>query len=224
MRNFLKNFWGAFVSPIALIIFLTILFTGAAYVGELSPSNKLMDSVVKIELKNGHGSGVHIGNGYYLTAAHVVKGEKEVSMRDDDGVKRMAKVMWINEESDIALLFYNKPPESLYQYGVPLKCSYLSVGDDVTALGNPIKLEWIETNGKIASKPIRIDGVWEEVYVVDFPIFNGMSGGPMFDTNGNLYGINVGGQYIQSIMGDSVPVGMGMIVPSKHICDLMGIE
>ena len=223
MRNFLKNFWGAFVSPIALISFLTVLFIGAAYVGELSPHNRLMDSVVKIELKNGHGSGVHIGNGYYLTAAHVVKGEKEVSMRDDDGVKRMAKVMWINEESDIALLFYNKPPESLYQYGVPLKCSYLSVGDDVTALGNPAQLEFVASYGKISSNARNMDPYWEQVYVVDTTMVMGMSGGPMFDANGNLYGINVGVLMVPLGFGGSL-TGFGMIVPSKHICDLMGIE
>lgn len=223
MRNFLKKFWGAFVAPIALISFLTILFTVEVYFGELSPHNRPMDSVVKIELKNGHGSGVHIGNGYYLTAAHVVKGEKEVSMRDDDGVKRVAKVMWINEESDIALLFYNKPPESLYQYGVPLKCSYLSVGNDVTALGNPAQLEFVASYGKISSGPRNMDPYWEQVYVVDTTMVMGMSGGPMFDANGNLYGINVGVLMVPLGFGGSL-TGFGMIVPSKHICDLMGIE
>src|SRR5690554_3199096 len=62
-------------------------------------------SVMKLSADKGHGSAVHIGSGYILSAAHVVPdGVKEMTAKLDDDSEHTAEVLWTNAAHDIALL------------------------------------------------------------------------------------------------------------------------
>ena len=87
------------------IVALFILLLAWLYANPGLPTYQPTDAtVVKVVLKQGHGSGVHIGGGYVLTAAHVVKGVNKVTLKTKDGKAREADVLWANTDYDVALL------------------------------------------------------------------------------------------------------------------------
>lgn len=175
---------------------------------------KRPDSTVKVTTETGHGSGVSIGKGYIISAAHVVKDAKSVSIKTKAGVVHPATVLWVNDAKDIALLHTSaKLPSS------PLSCREVKSGEPITASGNPSDMEFLDMRGFIAGNARKI-GPWEDALPADVTLIGGMSGGPAFDDAGEVVGINVGHM--------SIPMGFGMswvrasvIVPSSTVCRLM---
>src|SRR5690606_30707311 len=62
----------------------------------------IYESVVKVRTNTGHGSGVHIGGGKFLTAAHVTDGAKELHIRTPDGKERDAELLWSSPAYDVS--------------------------------------------------------------------------------------------------------------------------
>lgn len=175
----------------------------------------LEQSVVKVMLKRGHGSGVSIGNGFILSAAHVVDDAKTVTLKTMDGKTRPADVLWTNTEYDIALL----KTDGAGLASAPLDCRRAKAGTAIVSYGNPVNIEFASAYGRIAGEP-RKHGPWRSVYVTDTTTVMGMSGGPVFSTDGRLIGITVG--VMGAPMGFSVSlVGYGFVVPSQAACGLL---
>lgn len=172
-------------------------------------------ATVKVVLKTGHGSGVHIGNGFVLTAAHVAGDEKSVQLKTKDGQSRQADVLWINNAYDIALL--RTSPATLP--AAHLDCAAVKAGSAIEAIGNPLAVEFVSSTGKIAGASREV-GPWKSVYVTDITTVMGMSGGPVF-SDGNLVGITVGVMGVPMGFTSSL-VGFGFVVPSSDVCSLLG--
>jgi S1-C subfamily serine protease len=176
----------------------------------------LPGSTVKVELVQSHGSGVHIGDGLVLSAAHVASEGDVVKLKLDDGTTRDAKVVWASKASDIALL--QTSPTGLS--ASPLSCAPAIVGQPVTARGNPLVLEFVTTYGHIVGAPRQMQE-WASVVPVDMVILPGMSGGPLFNSAGEVVGINVAVLTVPLGLSASI-TGLGMVVDAKHICSLLG--
>lgn len=173
-------------------------------------------STLKIITSTGHGSGVHIGNGYILTAAHVVAGDQSVRVMASHNGEEPADVLWVNKAHDVALL------RSDYLKGVdssPLSCKPLGVGQSVKATGNPGPLEFITSWGRVSSDEAK-RGNWKSSIIVDLTIAPGSSGGPLFDTRGNVVGLVVG-IALTTIGFSSAPIPYSYAVPSTAICFLL---
>ena len=173
-------------------------------------------SVIKLTDQRGHGSGVHIGGGYVVSAAHVTRGKTQMAYIRDDGKKGSATVLWWNDDNDISLLKIDTTD------GIEasnLSCRMPEVGEAVSLRGNPLDMEHITTWGRVSGKAFKA-GPWAVVVPVNAAIAGGMSGGGMFDSAGNLIGINVG-MPLQPIGYGATAVGIAVIVPGEVVCSML---
>lgn len=172
---------------------------------------------VKVIDEDGHGSGVHIGGGYILTAAHVADDVKDMTIVDTLGVKRTAKTLWQNVAEDVALMRV-EGFDGLAS--ARLDCSPSPVGQRISAVGNPRDLDNVTMYGRVASD-VRTIGPWRDGIAVDMTIIPGMSGGAVLNDAGSVVGIAVGAMNMATtpLAGDLV--GLGTVVPSSVICALM---
>lgn len=105
-----------------LLAFFAMLVLPSAFP---SPVHADASTVVKVVTAQGLGAGVHIGNGYVITAAHVVAGVKtgaDVTLKTRPGEEIDAEVLWSNEDYDVALLWSGLPkqlPKSDLSCSVP---------------------------------------------------------------------------------------------------------
>jgi serine protease Do len=221
MREFFKKIIGA--------IAVVAILTGATYSGvEVAKftSRATTDSVVQVLVydKNGkeagHGSGTYLGNGVYLTAAHVAdqKGENTYVIKHQGGTEVKVLDVRADAKRDVALLFAGADVNIIPQ--VDLFCDYRGVGDDIYAKGYPMSLGLVETEGKIVSKASQW-GPWANVYRVDVALGPGMSGGPVFDSYGYQIGINIG-VALMPIGFAASSFGVNLIVPTTEVCDYIG--
>lgn len=176
------------------------------------PTVALLDSHVQIDSQTGHGSATHIGNGLFVTAAHVVNGTKFVKIGDTE-----LEVLWLNTAYDVALL---RGPETDYKT-TPMVCDTPKVGAIGVSYGNPMQLADIQTTVRVAGVAQAV-GLWKVAIPVDGSIGPGMSGGA-FEIDGKLVGINVGA-FLAPANGFPSFYGLSAIVPSSVICSLMGWE
>lgn len=172
---------------------------------------------VKIVLANGHGSGVHVGNGFILTAAHVVDKLSEVKLKSSAGDVQVGKVLWANTTYDIALVKAERPARLA---SAALNCRTADVGEAITAEGNPGNIEFLTAYGRISGGEREL-GPWKRVLVTDSTTVMGMSGGPVLDDAGNVVGITVGVMSVPVGFGSAL-TGFGAVVPSSAVCELLG--
>lgn len=204
--------YGAVLVSLAAMAIILAVSLGAV---EPPPVHKA-GSIVKIIEGKGHGSGVHIGDGFIVTAAHVVGDAKETEIKLDDGVTRKAEVLWSNKAYDIALV--RTGPDGLAVSH--LSCRVPDTGEVITARGNPTILEFVDSYGRVAGGDRKF-GSWQSVFVTDITTVPGMSGGGVFDADGNLVGITVGVLVAPAGMFPSLS-GFGTAVPGSTVCGLMG--
>lgn len=196
---------------LAVIIFAAT----AAYATTATGDPPKATSVVKVVLAKGHGSGVHIGNGYVLTAAHVVDSLTTAKIKLSDGKEVTGDVLWVNKAYDVALLRSDGGAMGVSK----LACRTIAVGDVIRAAGNPTILEFVDSYGKVsgAKRELR---PWKSVVITDITTVPGMSGGPVFDDKGEVVGISVG--VLSLPLGFSASLtGFGTMVPSSTICELL---
>lgn len=174
-------------------------------------------SVVKVLVGQGHGSGVHIGNGYVLTAAHVVKEGQAIQVKSSIGSVQEAELLWSNAAHDVALLQI-KMFESFA--ASELDCRTPSEGEAISAKGNPRDIEFITVRGYVAGHERKI-GPWRVGVPVDLTLIGGMSGGPIFASDGRVVGITVGHMVVAIGFSPSW-TRLGVIVPGSAICGVMG--
>lgn len=155
----------------------------------------------------GQGSGFFISaDGYAVTNYHVVDHAKSVQVTTDDGERHAAKVVGIDQRTDLALL---KVDGSNFPY-VQFADHAPRIGDWVVAVGNPFGLGGTVTAGIVSARGRDIgSGPYDDFIQIDAPINRGNSGGPTFDLDGNVVGVNTA---IYSPSGGSV--GIGFDIPA----------
>lgn len=201
---------------------LAIVVAGAVLFGSLAygayhgtPKPPAASFSVKIDFPDGHGSGSHIGNGYIITAAHVVDG-RDPKVVTDTGATHDAKVLWSNKDFDVALL-------RIADFGdirsVTLSCAELLPGTNYVAYGNPGDIDFVHSAGEVVGKAEK-RGPWSEVATVTGAIAQGMSGGGVL-VSGRLTGVTVGVQAVA--LGGKYPnmSGFGYVVPGSAVCELL---
>ncbi|HTS51922.1 MAG TPA: DegQ family serine endoprotease [Burkholderiales bacterium] len=127
-------------------------------------------------------------DGYVLTNAHVVAGSEEVSVKLIDKREFNAKVIGTDPRTDVALLKIDAKELPTVRVGDPGK---VKVGQWVAAIGSPFGFENSITAGIVSAKGRALP---DETYVpfiqTDTAVNPGNSGGPLFDLNGEVIGIN----------------------------------
>ncbi|MBT9584756.1 Do family serine endopeptidase [bacterium] len=156
----------------------------------------------------GQGSGVIIsGDGYIVTNNHVVEGVKTARVTLSDGSELEGKVVGTDPKTDLALV---KVVSSQTLPAARLGDSdALQVGDWVMAIGNPFGLEATVTVGVLSGKGRVIGaGMYDDFLQTDASINPGNSGGPLFNTDGQIVGINTAIIPNAQGIGFSIPVNM----------------
>jgi serine protease Do len=161
------------------------------------------------ETITGEGSGFFISpDGYAVTNNHVVDHAKSVQVTTDDGTIYTAKVVGTDPKTDLALIKVNGKNDLPY---VKFADHSPQVGDWVVAVGNPFGLGGTVTAGIVSARGRDIGaGPYDDYVQIDAPINKGNSGGPAFDVDGNVIGVNTA---IYSPSGGSV--GIGFDIPAE---------
>jgi serine protease Do len=137
----------------------------------------------------GLGSGFIITNdGYILTNAHVVEGATEVTVKLTDRREFKAKIVGADARSDIATLKIDASGLPAVSMGDPNK---VKVGDWVAAIGSPFGFENSVTAGIVSAKSRALpDSNYVPFIQTDVAVNPGNSGGPLFNMQGEVIGIN----------------------------------
>lgn len=163
----------------------------------------------------GQGSGFIISaDGFVVTNNHVVKNATDVTLGLDDGRTVKAKVIGTDEKTDLALLKIEEQgtyPFTEWAGGTP------RIGDWVLAVGNPFGLGGTVTAGIVSARGRDIGaGPYDDFIQIDAPVNRGNSGGPTFDVQGRVVGVNTA---IYSPSGGSV--GIGFAIPANVARDVI---
>ncbi len=157
----------------------------------------------------GSGFVVDANEGLVVTNNHVIDGADEITVNFSDGSKlKVDKVLGKDTKTDLALLKVTpKKPLKAVTFG---NSGDLKVGDWVMAIGNPFGLGGSVTVGSISAKQRDINaGPYDDFLQTDAAINKGNSGGPLFNMDGQVIGVNTA---IISPTGGSI--GIGFAVPS----------
>jgi serine protease Do len=159
----------------------------------------------------GQGSGFFItADGYAVTNNHVVDKAQTVEIMTDDGKTYSAKVIGSDPRTDVALIKVEGRNDFSY---VKLADRAPRIGDWVLAVGNPFGLGGTVTAGIVSARGRDIGaGPYDDFIQIDAPVNKGNSGGPTFDMDGNVIGVNTA---IFSPSGGSV--GIAFDVPAETV-------
>lgn len=159
----------------------------------------------------GQGSGFFISaDGYAVTNNHVVDGADKVEVTTDNGKTYSAKVIGTDQRTDLALIKVEGGSNFPF---AKLADSKPRIGDWVLAVGNPFGLGGTVTAGIVSASGRDIgNGPYDDFIQIDAPVNKGNSGGPAFDTNGEVMGVNTA---IYSPSGGSV--GIAFSIPANTV-------
>jgi serine protease Do len=157
------------------------------------------------------GSGFFItADGYAVTNRHVVENDKTAEIKTDDQKTYSAKVIGADSVSNLALLKVEGRNDFPH---VKLADKLPRVGDWILALGNPFGLGGTVTRGIVSARDRSLGGsAADDLIQIDAPINQGASGGPTFDLDGNVIGVNTS---IVSPTGGSV--GIAFAIPADTV-------
>lgn len=186
-------------------------------VPEGSPFQELFEDFFKNRGKEGGnnrvnslGSGFVIDpSGFIVTNNHVIEGADDIEAVFPDGSKLKAKLIGTDTKTDLSVLKVEPPsPLTAVKFGDSRK---MRIGDWVMAIGNPFGLGGSVTVGIISASGRNINaGPYDNFIQTDAAINKGNSGGPLFNMNGEVIGINTA---IISPSGGSI--GIGFAVPTE---------
>jgi serine protease Do len=159
---------------------------------------------------SGQGSGFFISaDGFAVTNNHVVDRAEEVEVQTDDGKTYSAKVIGTDPRTDLALI---KVDGKDFPFA-KLADKAPRIGDWVLAVGNPFGLSSTVTAGIVSARGRDIGaGPYDDFLQIDAPVNKGNSGGPTFDIDGNVVGVNTA---IYSPSGGSV--GIAFAIPASTV-------
>ena len=152
------------------------------------------------------GSGFVISeDGYIVTNNHVIEGADEISIEFYSGEKLDAKLVGTDTNTDIALLKVEaKKPLPFVKFG---DSNVMRVGDWVMAMGNPLGQGFSVSAGIISARNRALSGTYDDFLQTDAAINRGNSGGPLFNMDGQVIGVNTA---ILSPNGGSIGIGFSM--------------
>lgn len=205
---------------------MLFLWLGAAIAGDTPAIASCQDTpqagdvkwaiarTVLIETESGSGSGVLVsGDGFVLTAAHVLSGAETFEVTVHGGQPQTARLVRANAESDLALLHVDVDGTPC----VSLRTSMADVGDDLIVIGSPGGEQLSHSVAKgIVSSYREADGV--TLVQTDAAINLGNSGGPMIGPSGELVGV-----VSFKLVGDAVE-GLGFGIASSDIAQALNIR
>jgi serine protease Do len=147
--------------------------------------------------------------GYIVTDDHVLENADSVAVTFHDGSQHPARIVGRDGLTDVALIKIDVPrPLPYVHWG---DSDSVRVGDWVLAIGNPFGLDDTVSSGIISARGRDIhSGPYDDFLQIDASINRGNSGGPTFDLDGNVIGIN---SAIYSPNGGSV--GIGFAIPAN---------
>lgn len=165
-----------------------------------------------LPLIQGLGSGFVIDpEGIIVTNNHVIADADEIIVAFDDGSELMARVVGRDPATDVAVLRVNPPrPLAAVSFG---SSEAVAIGDWVMAIGNPWGFGGTVTLGILSARGRDLlEGPYDNFLQTDAAINLGSSGGPLFDIDGNVIGIN---SAIVSSTGESM--GVAFAIPSEMV-------
>lgn len=181
---------------------------------EAISSTEDVDNVMlnpNFEARESLGSGFFIRNdGHILTNYHVIKDAKDIFVMTNDEQIHRAKIIGTDQVSDLVVLKIDAPKDrnihfNSVRFGRP---SDVRVGDRVLTFGNPYGLGISVSEGIISAKSRYIGNDTQQYFQTDAAINQGNSGGPMFNTEGEVIGVNTA---VYSGIGAT---GIGFSLPS----------
>jgi serine protease Do len=158
----------------------------------------------------GQGSGFFISpDGYAVTNNHVVDGADKVEVTTDDGKTYSAKVIGTDKRTDLALIKVEGGKDFPF---AKLAGGKPRIGDWVLAVGNPFGLGGTVTAGIVSASGRDIgNGPYDDFIQIDAPVNKGNSGGPAFNMQGEVVGVNTA---IYSPSGGSVGIAFSIPAPT----------
>ena len=155
---------------------------------------------------NALGSGFVISeDGYIVTNNHVIEGADEISIEFFSGKTLDAKLIGTDPKTDIALLkVESDAPLPFVNFG---DSNVMRVGDWVMAMGNPLGQGFSVSAGIVSARNRELSGTYDDFIQTDAAINRGNSGGPLFNMDGQVIGVNTA---ILSPNGGSIGIGFSM--------------
>jgi serine protease Do len=156
--------------------------------------------------------------GFIVTNNHVIEDSNQITVQLQDGSQLPAKVVGRDLKTDLALLKVNpKKPLPATHFG---DSDTARIGDWVIAIGDPFGIGSTVTAGIVSARNRDINaGPYDDFIQTDAPINRGNSGGPLFDMDGNVVGINSAIFSPGGASGGSV--GIGFAIPSNLARDVV---
>ena len=182
-------------------------------------------SVVSISCQTRGGSSSGTGvilskNGYIVTNAHVVENATSVTVRLTDDRTYQASLVGADEISDLAVLYIAAEDLIPAQFG---DSGSLRVGDTVTAIGDPLGVEFRGsfTDGIISAinRDVAIDGRTMSLIQTNAALNSGNSGGPLINCYGQVVGINT--MKIGAFTDSAGVEGLGFAIPSATVKEIV---
>lgn len=164
------------------------------------------------------GSGFVISeDGYIVTNNHVIDKADEIEIEFFNGKRLDAKLVGTDPKTDIALLkVESDTPLPFVPFG---NSDLMRVGDWVLAMGNPLGQGFSVSSGIVSARGRALSGTYDDYLQTDAAINKGNSGGPLFNMDGQVIGVNTA---ILSPTGGSIGIGFSMAsnVVSKVVAQL----
>lgn len=165
--------------------------------------------VPKFSLSQGSGF-VISADGFVVTNNHVVEDALEVTLIMDDGSEQTAEIVGTDPRTDLALLKIDGATDLPF---VEFAEKDVRVGDWVVAIGNPFGLGGSATTGIVSARGRDINsGAYDDYIQIDAAVNRGNSGGPAFNLNGKVIGVNTA---IFSPNGGNV--GIAFAIPAAQV-------
>jgi serine protease Do len=155
---------------------------------------------------NALGSGFIISaDGYIVTNNHVIESADEISVEHFEGGELEAELVGRDPRTDIALLkVVSDEPLPFVSFG---DSDHSRVGDWVMAIGNPLGQGFSVSTGIVSARNRALQGNYDDYIQTDAAINRGNSGGPLFNMDGEVIGVNTA---ILSPNGGSIGIGFAM--------------
>ena len=152
------------------------------------------------------GSGFVVSeDGFIVTNNHVIQGADEITIEFFEGFELDAKIVGTDPNTDLALLkVESDKPLKFVNWG---DSEESRVGDWVMAMGNPLGQGFSVSAGIVSARGRALSGSYDDYIQTDAAINRGNSGGPLFNMNGDVIGVNTA---ILSPNGGSIGIGFAM--------------
>ncbi|MGA0541518.1 DegQ family serine endoprotease [Neotabrizicola sp. VNH66] len=205
------------ISPSVVNITTSSVVSGPAQAGPMVPEGSPFEDFFNEFGDQGQGQGeprrsealgsgfVISEDGYIVTNNHVIEGADEITIEFFSGQKLPAKVVGTDPKTDIALL--KVETDKALPFVAFGNSDLMRVGDWVVAMGNPLGQGFSVSAGIISARNRELSGTYDDYLQTDAAINRGNSGGPLFNMDGQVIGVNTA---ILSPNGGSIGIGFSM--------------